>query len=89
MWRYQAVCRHCGTETPWHKDPGEAAGIMGAHLHRAHQFPGPDYASEYDLIKQRQCDYCLGAYLDDCTKCRHDFCRLHEGFIDGLCVYCI
>jgi hypothetical protein len=27
--------------------------------------------------------------VDDCTKCRQDFCNLHAGDIDGLCGGCI
>ena len=46
-------------------------------------------AADYRLAAERQCDYCLEPYLDDCTKCRHDFCAWHAGDIDGLCGGCI
>jgi hypothetical protein len=41
------------------------------------------------MVAERQCDYCLEPCLDDCTKCRHDFCSFHAGDIDGLCGGCI
>jgi hypothetical protein len=44
---------------------------------------------EYQLVAERQCDYCLEPYLDDCTRCGHDFCQAHAGDIDGLCGGCI
>jgi hypothetical protein len=60
-----------------------------AHLHQEHQVSEPREGTDYHLHRQRQCDYCLEEYVDTCTKCAHDFCRLHEGFIHGLCGGCI
>jgi hypothetical protein len=41
------------------------------------------------MVAQRQCDWCLEEFVDSCTKCEKDFCRLHSGVIDGLCSCCI
>ena len=49
----------------------------------------PRPGRDYQMGRERQCDYCLEPFLDDCTKCREDFCRLHAGDIDGLCGGCI
>jgi hypothetical protein len=59
------------------------------HLQESHKISVPLNPDDYLLERQRQCDSCLEAYVDECTKCRQDFCRLHAGDIDGLCGGCI
>jgi hypothetical protein len=62
---------------------------MRRHLEEAHGLNAARESADYRLVAERQCDYCLEPYLDDCTKCRHDFCAFHAGDIDGLCGGCI
>ncbi len=69
---------------------GKRAGRRSSgHLRDCHGISEPQEAADYQSVAARQCDYCLEPYLDDCTKCRHDFCRFHAGDIDGLCGGCI
>ena len=89
MWRYQAVCRHCGLASPWQGQEEICRQGMLRHLDEEHNLPGGTSAVDYELKEQRQCDYCLEEYLDHCTKCDRDFCRFHAGDIDGLCGGCI
>ena len=56
---------------------------------RATRSRNPCMPGDYQLDRQRQCDSCLEPYVDDCTKCRRDFCHFHTGDIDGLCGGCI
>ena len=88
MRRYQAVCRHCGLASPWQRDGEGCRESMLLHLKEEHGLD-PGAAADYELREQRQCDYCLEEYLDHCTKCDRDFCRFHQGDIDGLCGGCI
>jgi hypothetical protein len=62
---------------------------IATHLRTAHQVAEARQPEDYRIDRQRQCDYCLGAYVDDCTKCGNDFCKLHACDIDGLCGGCI
>ncbi|MBI4643473.1 MAG: hypothetical protein HY790_09340 [Deltaproteobacteria bacterium] len=90
MRRYQAVCRHCGLISPWQGNREICRDGMLLHLKEEHgPAPGQAADGDYELIEQRQCDYCLEAYLDHCTKCDRDFRRFHQGDIDGLCGGCI
>jgi len=58
------------------------------HLREAHGLAAPR-EGDFQLARERQCDYCLESSLDQCTKCTRDFCALHAGDIDGLCGGCI
>jgi hypothetical protein len=89
MWRHRATCSHCGKRSRWNRD-GEVseAEILG-HLKGSHHCDTPGTPGDYRVERERQCDFCLEAYLDDCTKCGQDFCNLHAGDIDGLCGGCI
>ncbi len=89
MWRQQAFCNQCDQASPWRRDREEARQEMLRHLKDCHGLAAPQEPADYRLVAARQCDYCLEPYLDDCTKCRHDFCQLHAGDIDGLCGGCI
>ncbi len=89
MWRQCARCNYCGQSSAWHRDPEESRREILRHLEKAHNITGAQEPADYGLVAQRQCDYCLEPYLDDCTKCRHDFCQWHAGDIDGLCGGCI
>ena len=89
MWRQRAICNSCGQVSAWSRDPEEARQEILRHLQAAHGFREGREAVDYLLAAARQCDYCLEPYLDDCTKCRHDFCASHAGDIDGLCGGCI
>jgi len=60
-----------------------------AHLKDSHHRDQPRYPDDYRVERERQCDFCLEPYVDDCTKCGQDFCALHAGDIDGLCGGCI
>ena len=62
-------------------DPGASEGY-----HNRDQARHPE---DYRVERERQCDFCLEPYVDDCTKCGQDFCDLHAGDIDGLCGGCI
>jgi hypothetical protein len=88
MWRYQALCRHCGLASPWQGNQEDCLKGMGQHLEQEHGLPLGD-AAAYELRQQRQCDYCLEEFIDSCTKCGREFCRVHAGDIDGLCGGCI
>ena len=89
MWRYQAVCRHCGLASPWQGDREGCEAEMRLHLKEKHNAAPGAAGADYEIDGQRQCDYCLEPYVDHCTKCDRDFCHLHAGDIDGLCVGCI
>jgi hypothetical protein len=89
MWRYQAVCRHCGFLSPWQGDSEGCRGDMLLHLGQEHNQAAAREQADYEINGQRQCDYCLEAFIDSCTKCSRDFCTLHEGDIHGLCGGCI
>jgi hypothetical protein len=62
---------------------------IGAHLKNNHDCEKPRHPDDYEVKRERQCDFCLEPYVDDCTKCGQDFCNLHTGDIDGLCGGCI
>lgn len=89
MWRHRATCTHCGQETNWNKAREVSQQEILLHLQEAHKRANPLHPDDYLMDSQRQCDSCLEPYLDDCTKCRRDFCGLHAGDIDGLCGGCI
>ncbi len=89
MWRYRGECNHCGRASAWRRKREESRQEIIQHLKAGHGLAGPGEAADYRLVGERQCDYCLEAYLDDCTKCRHGFCAAHAGDIDGLCGGCI
>ena len=89
MWRYQAVCRHCGFRSLWQGDPQTSRESILRHLGQEHKLAKAREPSDYEISGQRQCDYCLEAFVDSCTKCGREFCRFHAGDIDGLCGGCI
>jgi hypothetical protein len=89
MWRHLATCRHCLQESNWNQNREVSEQEIFLHLKHTHNVTKPRLLLDYKLDCQRQCDSCLEPYLDDCTKCRQDFCRLHAGDIDGLCGGCI
>ncbi len=89
MWRHRATCRHCGLGSNWNQDREVSAQEICAYLKEHHNLGEPLEAVDYHLEGQRQCDSCLEPYVDDCTKCRRDFCGFHAGDIDGLCGDCI
>jgi hypothetical protein len=89
MWRHRALCNHCGEDTAWQRDREPAVQEMITHLQGAHHLGAPREEGDYQVNRERQCDYCLEPYLDHCTKCDRDFCALHAGDIDGLCGGCI
>ncbi len=89
MWRYQAQCAHCNFASAWNGSEERSRQQLAKHLQAVHAVPTGLENDDYHLARERQCDYCLEPYLDDCTKCRRDFCRLHAGDIDGLCGGCI
>lgn len=89
MWRQRATCALCSTVSSWNRDPEKSARQIRRHLLEVHGIEDPRPAADYQVVQERQCDYCLGSYMDDCTKCRRDFCKLHAGDIDGLCGGCI
>ncbi len=89
MWRHRARCKLCGLESPWQGDREVCRAQMAFHLKAAHQAGRPREGADYEVARERQCDSCLGPYLDHCTKCGGDYCELHAGDIDGLCGGCI
>ena len=89
MWRHRANCNHCGQVTRWQRDLDQSLREIFVHLRQAHGLADPRQPADYHIRRERQCDYCLDPYVDRCTKCDRDFCRLHEGDIDGLCGRCI
>jgi len=89
MRRYQARCHHCHFASAWNGQEEESQREILAHLRAAHALQSPGEDRDYHMLQERQGDYCLEPYLDDCTKCRRDFCQLHAGDIDGLCGGCI
>ena len=89
MWRQRAICNSCGLASAWFGDVEESRRKIRGHLEEAHGLNAARESEDYRLVAERQCDYCLEPYLDDCTKCRHDFCASHAGDIDGLCGGCI
>ncbi len=89
MLRHCAKCSHCGRVTAWCGDVEESRREVRRHLEEAHGLNEAREPADYLMAGARQCDYCLEPYLDDCTKCRHDFCAGHAGDIDGLCGGCI
>jgi predicted small metal-binding protein len=88
LWRHRVTCKHCGQESNWNEDREVSEQEIFTHLKATHNITKP-LSDDYQLDRQRQCDSCLEPYVDDCTKCRKDFCRLHAGDIDGLCGGCI
>jgi hypothetical protein len=89
MWRHRATCCHCGQGSNWNQDREVSEQEILVHLRESHAITAVQYLVDYQVDRQRQCDSCLEPYLDDCTKCRQDFCHLHAGDIDGLCGGCI
>jgi hypothetical protein len=89
MWRHRATCSHCGQQSRWNRDREVSEGEILTHLKGCHQCDGARLLADYGIERQRQCDFCLEPYIDDCTKCGQDFCTLHAGDIDGLCGGCI
>ena len=89
MWRHHASCNHCSLTSHWCRDREESRQEILRHLQESHKIAAPAEAQDYRISQERQCDTCLEPYLDHCTKCNGDFCRLHEGDIDGLCGGCI
>jgi hypothetical protein len=89
MWRHRATCSHCGLGSNWNQDREVSEQEIFAHLKEHHNLGEPLEAVDYALEQERQCDFCLEPFVDHCTKCRRDFCRLHAGDIDGLCGGCI
>ena len=89
MWRYQGRCRHCHFASAWNGQEEQSRQQIMEHLRAVHALRAGRERLDYQLSRERQCDYCLEPYLDDCTKCRRDFCHLHAGDIDGLCAGCI
>jgi hypothetical protein len=89
MWRHRACCSHCDSASRWERDREKSLREIISHLGEIHKVADPWEALDYRVIQERQCDYCLGSYVDHCTKCDRDFCRRHEGDIDGLCGGCI
>ena len=89
MLRHRAKCSHCGQVSAWCGNVEESRREIRRHLEEAHGLKVARETADYLMVAARQCDYCLEPYLDDCTKCRHDFCALHAGDIDGLCGGCI
>jgi hypothetical protein len=89
MFRYHAKCSHCSQLSAWCGDVEESRREISGHLQAVHGIAAGREAADYRLMAERQCDYCLEPYLDDCTKCRRDFCAIHAGDIDGLCGGCI
>jgi predicted small metal-binding protein len=89
MWRHCATCGHCGQKTSWNEDREVSEQEIFTHLQNRHKIRQPLDLDDYQVDRQRQCDSCLEPYLDDCTKCRQDFCQFHAGDIDGLCGGCI
>ncbi len=89
MWRQRAICNSCGQGSAWCGDVEASRREIHRHLEEAHDLNTAQGSADYRLVAERQCDYCLEPYLDDCTKCCHDFCALHAGDIDGLCGGCI
>jgi hypothetical protein len=89
MWRHRATCSHCGQGSRWNRDREVSEAEIFAHLEEKHQVTSPLVQDDYLVERERQCDFCLEPYVDDCTKCGQDFCNLHAGDIDGLCGGCI
>jgi hypothetical protein len=89
MWRHRATCSHCGQRSRWNRDREVSEAEILAHLKDSHQCEKPRLPDDYRVERERQCDFCLEGYVDDCTKCGQDFCKLHAGDIDGLCGGCI
>lgn len=89
MIRHRAACKHCAFASDWNRDRERSQRQVKVHLAQAHDIASPADGADYSIAAERQCDYCQGPYLDDCTKCRRDFCHLHAGDIDGLCGGCI
>ncbi|MFZ5447975.1 MAG: hypothetical protein ACOZFS_04990 [Thermodesulfobacteriota bacterium] len=89
MWRHRATCGHCGWKSRWNRDREVSEAEICAHLKDSHKIATPLDPDDYLMERERQCDFCLEPYVDDCTKCRQDFCNFHAGDIDGLCGGCI
>jgi hypothetical protein len=89
MWRHRATCGHCGQRSRWNRDRELSEAEILAHLKASHNCDPARPADDYRVERERQCDFCLEPYVDDCTKCGADFCDLHTGDIDGLCGGCI
>ena len=89
MWRHRTTCSYCGLRSRWNRDREVSEAEIFSHLKASHNRENARHPDDYRLERERQCDSCLEPYVDDCTKCRQDFCRLHAGDIDGLCGGCI
>jgi len=89
MIRQRAGCSHCGHKSTWRREREENRQEILRHLRDFHGLAMAQEEVDYQIAAARQCDYCLEPYLDHCTKCSRDFCRLHAGDIDGLCGGCI
>jgi hypothetical protein len=89
MQRYQTVCRHCGLASPWQEDRQKCLDAGSLHLRQVHGRSEAQDLAGFELRQERQCHYCLEPWVDSCTKCSRDFCRVHEGDIHGLCGGCI
>jgi hypothetical protein len=89
MWRHRATCKHCGQQSRWNRDREVSEEEILTHLKGRHRCDTAQLLADYSLERERQCDFCLEPYIDDCTKCGQDFCHLHAGDIDGLCGGCI
>ena len=89
MWRHRATCSHCGLRSRWNRDRELSEAEILAHLKASHYRDQARHPDDYRVERERQCDFCLEPYVDDCTKCGQDFCALHAGDIDGLCGGCI
>jgi hypothetical protein len=89
MWRHRATCGHCGLKSRWNRDLELSEAEILTHLKANHNCDQARPPDDYRVERERQCDFCLEPYVDDCTKCGQDFCDLHTGDIDGLCGGCI
>ena len=89
MWRHRATCSYCSLGSRWNRDREVSEQEIFKHLKAKHNVASASAGDDYRVERQRQCDFCLEAYLDDCTKCGQDFCNLHSGDIDGPCGGCI
>ena len=89
MWRHSATCCHCSLRSRWNREREVSEAEIFAHIKKFHKIEVPLHPDDYREDRERQCDFCLEPYVDDCTKCCQDFCRRHAGDIDGLCGGCI
>jgi len=89
MRRHGATCSHCGLRSRWNRELGASEAEILAHLQESHNLETPLPPEAERMERERQCDFCLEPYVDDCIKCGQDFCNLDVGDIDGLCGGCI